>query len=69
MKTPDLLELLPVMLEIGAMPHACDQCGQLTGYSKGVRWQMVYCSNACRQKAYRIRNGQRYETPGRPAKS
>ncbi len=40
------------MTVTGKAQHACGQCGSKTS-SRGI-----YCSNACRQKAYRRRNGQ-----------
>jgi hypothetical protein len=64
-----LLALLPAMVELGATALSCCQCKQLMGYKYNVIGQeWLYCSNACRQKAYRIRHGQRYDKPGRPAK-
>ncbi len=55
--------------QIGGLVHHCRQCGRRMGSSYNVRWQLVYCSDACRQKSYRIRHGQRYDRPGRPVKT
>lgn len=64
---PDMLEFIS---KLGAMGYICEQCGALIGFKYNVIGQhWVYCSNACRQKAYRIRHGQRYSRPGRPKKS
>jgi len=52
----------------GGAVHHCWLCGQYTGFLFRVRWQIEYCSNACRQKAYRLRHSQRYAGPGRPQK-
>jgi hypothetical protein len=37
-----------------ATVHTCEQCGRRF---TGVRSDAVYCSNACRQRAYRQRGG------------
>ena len=47
----------------------CPICGWAhVGGKGGQTAHMIYCSNACRQKAYRLRHGQRYSRPGRPKK-
>ena len=47
----------------------CATCGHGVGGKGGQAYYVRYCSNACRQKAYRLRHGQRYDRPGRPPKA
>ena len=53
---------------LGGRVYHCRQCGRYMGAAYHARWQQRYCSNACRQKAYRLRHGQRHAHPGRPHK-
>lgn len=72
--TKELLVMLkPRPFKFQEKRVSCAQCGfecdivQWYGQCKGRTYKR-YCSNACKQKAYRIRNGQRYDRPGRPKK-
>lgn len=57
------------IVRVGGQAFFCQQCGRLMGGTYRGRWQRDYCSNACRQKAYRVRHGQCHERVGRPKKT
>jgi ferredoxin len=65
----DIIDI-QILLKMGAIPCKCGQCEQVYAFKYNYFGQtQMYCSNACRQKAYRIRHGQRYDKPGRPVKT